>query len=110
MPKKDAGLAAIARSNRSVRTRKTAPAATKSAQRTAQEKPGLVFEGQPRKTSLDLDRGLWNCVLDTAHVLTQRARVTGQSRVTLTSVLEAAFVAFHELPIEQQIELVRKRL
>ena len=107
--KKETGLAAIARSSRKASTPKAGRPASKGGRAMAGDKPALQFEGRQQKTSLALDAGLWNCVLDTAHDLSKRLRTKGRGRVTLVSVLEAAFVAFHELPIEQQIELIGRR-
>lgn len=106
---KDTGLAAIAHSTRKRPTIKSQPRG-KTALAPAEENPPLELEGRPHRTSLTLDVGLWNCVLDTAHVLTKRMRATGRShgRVTAVKLIETAFIAFHELPLEQQIELVRR--
>ncbi len=105
MTKHEAGLAAIARSTRVMR-RETALAQHEPV--SGSEKPTLEFEGRHQKTSLTLDLGMWDCVLETAHVLTKRTRAAGRGRVTLVDVLESAFVAFHEMSIEQQLDRVRK--
>ncbi len=101
---KESGLAAIAQS-----TRKT-PRLNKLGRKPTpgEEKPPLELEGYYQKTSLSLDVGLWTCVFETAHILTKRMRAMGRGRVTLVKVLVTAFRAFHELTLEQQIELVRK--
>ena len=104
---KDSGLAAIARSSRKAPDR-SAPSRGKPVGASPSVTPALELEGRQQKTSLALDVGLWDCVLETAHVLTKRMRSTGRGRVTLVDVLETAFVAFNELPIEQQLERVRK--
>jgi hypothetical protein len=97
---KDTGLAAIARS-----TRKKPTIISQ-----LRGKPALDLEGRLQNRGIRLDVGLWTCVLETAHVLTKRMRAMGRGhgRVTLVNVLKTAFIAFHELPLEQQIELVRK--
>ena len=103
---KDTGLAAIARSAREtpgtkLPERNPAPTSTEA-------KPSLDLEGVRRKTSVALDVGLWKCVIDTAHIAKKRTLAMGQGHVSFVHVLEAAFIAFHELPLEKQIELVRK--
>lgn len=105
MTKHEAGLAAIARSTRRVRDEASPTREPGSAK---DGKPVLAFEGRHQKTSLTLDTGMWGCVLETAHILTKRMRVGGRGRVTLVDILESAFVAFHDLPLEQQLDLVRK--
>jgi hypothetical protein len=105
MTKHETGLAAIARSTRRVR-READP--SRDPAWVTDAKPPLEFEGRHQKTSLTLDTGMWDCVLETAHALTKRMRATGRGRVTLVDILESAFVAFHELSLEQQLDLVRK--
>jgi len=106
MTPNDSGLAAIARSARPpLRNEQSLNAQPAWA---TGGKPPLEFDGRPRKTSLILDIGLWDCVLETVHVLTMRLRPTGRARVTIASVFAAAFVAFHELPLDEQIERIRK--
>src|ERR1017187_6746158 len=102
----ETGLAAIARSTRGSR-RKTELAGHGPAS-AIDGKPPLEFQGRHQKTSLTLDLGMWGCVLETAHVLTKRTRAAGRGRVTLVDVLESAFVAFHEMSIEQQLERICK--
>jgi hypothetical protein len=102
--RKDTGLAAIARSTR--KTPRTKQARRKPA--TAEEKPSLKLEGHRKSRGLGLDVGLWTCALKTAELLTKRMGAIGRERVTLVQVLKTAFIAFHDLPIEQQIELVRR--
>jgi hypothetical protein len=103
MTSKDTGLAAIARSMRSVANTKPVPTF-----RAAESNLSLVFDGRSRKTSLTFDVGLWDCVLETAHALGKHTRATGLGRVTISDVVEAALVAFHELPLEQKLERVGK--
>jgi hypothetical protein len=103
--KKDSGLAAIARSTRTTATKQ--PGRT-PASPTAEEKPPLELEGRRHKTSLALDVGLWNCVFDLAHIMTKRIRAMRQGHVNPVHILETAFILFHELSLEEQIELVRR--
>ena len=98
MPSKDTGLAAIARSMRAVANSNRAPNTS-----AAEAHPLLVFDGRSRKTSLTFDVGLWDCVLETAHVLSKHTRSTGQGRVTISDVLVASLITFHELPLEQKL-------
>ena len=67
MKNHDIGLAAIAQS--AGRARGEARRTTKLAW-ADNSKPPLDFEGRYQKTSLTLDTGMWDCVLETAHVLT----------------------------------------
>jgi hypothetical protein len=101
---KDTGLAAIARSTRKMLG--TKQPGRKPAM--AEEKPPLELEGRHQNRGIRLDVGLWTCVLETAYLLTKRMRTMSRGRVTLVNVLKTAFIAFHELPLEQQIELIRK--
>ncbi|MCC6898779.1 MAG: hypothetical protein IT377_07375 [Polyangiaceae bacterium] len=104
MSKHDAGLAAIGRSARRVKPTTEARRAPVWA---TDAKPPLEFEGRKHKTSVNLDVGMWDCVLETAHVLSKRARAKGRRRVNIVDVLETAFVSFHELSLEQQLERLR---
>jgi hypothetical protein len=105
MPENEAGLLAIARSTRRARREVEVGAPAWA----TDGKPPLEFEGRHQKTSLTLDIGMWDCVLETAHVLTKRSRAAGRGRVTLVDVLETAFETFHELSLEDQLERVRER-
>jgi hypothetical protein len=67
-----------------------------------------VLEGLRQHTSISIDTGIFNALTDTVHVIKKRLRGTGRGPVTLGQVIEAAFVAFHELPLDEQVELVRK--
>jgi hypothetical protein len=100
---KDAGLAAIAQSTR--KTSVNRPAPQKPLEVT---KPPLIFEGRRHKTSIAMDGGLWNCLFDLGHAMTKRFRAKGQGRVHPVDILEAAFIKFYELPLEEQLELVRR--
>jgi len=102
----DKGLTAIAASRRQAE-RATILAAAKPEN---DEKAPLRFEGVLKHTSVEFDRGLWNCVNDTAYLLTKHLRERGQPRVPYVSVLRAAFLAFRELPLEEQLELIRKQV
>jgi hypothetical protein len=107
MPKpKDTGLVAIAQSMRKMPG--TKQAGPKPARTLGKEKPPLELEGRRKSNGVSLDAGLWTCLHKTADILTIRMGVTGHERVTLVKVLKTACIAFHELPLEQQIELVRK--
>lgn len=69
----------------------------------------LELAGRLKRTSIAFDAGLWKCVDDTADVLTKRLRARGNyERVAFVKVLRTAFIAFHELPLEQQLELIRR--
>lgn len=108
MPKKnDAGLAAIARSTRKMPEIKS-KLGRSSTQAQDDKKPPLKLEGRRQKTSVALDVGIINCLDDTAHTITIQTRISGRGRIGMSQVLEAAFIVFHELPFEKQIELVRK--
>ncbi|MFO0570179.1 MAG: hypothetical protein U0263_31340 [Polyangiaceae bacterium] len=104
MPKHEVGLAAIARSARRVKAGAESHPAPAWA---TGGKPPLEPEGRKRKTSVHLDVGIWDCILETAHVLSKRTRAKGRGRVNIVDVLETAFIAFHELPLEQQLERLR---
>lgn len=104
MTDNEAGLLAIARSTRRVRRE----AETREPAWATDGKPPLEFDGRNHNTSLTLDVGMWDCVLETAYVLTKRSRAAGRRRVNIVDVLETAFATFHELPLEQQIERVWK--
>ncbi|WP_437625999.1 hypothetical protein [Sorangium sp. So ce1151] len=74
----------------------------------SEEKPPLELKGLPKKTSVSIDVGICTCIDDTAYVLTKRMRAKGGGRVNFSRILETAFIMFHELPIEKQVELIRK--
>src|SRR5262245_17047322 len=106
---KDNGLTRIAQSMR--KTPATTPSERKPVWAPpADEKPPLELKGRPYKTSIAVDLGLWDCAGDTARVLTKRLRAMGRGSVHVSKVLETAFIAFHELTLDQQIELVRRCL
>jgi len=80
----------------------------KLARTPVKDKPPLELEGRRKSNGVSLDAGLWTCLHKTADILTIRMGVTGHERVTLIKVLQTACMAFHELSLEQQIELVRR--
>lgn len=94
---KDTGLAAIAQS-----TRET------PAPMPAEEKPPLQLEGRRNNRGIALDAGLWSCAAETADRMTKCMGLAVRERITLRQVLQTAFIKFHDLPFEEQIELVRK--
>lgn len=104
---KDTGLAAIVRSTR--KTPGTEQPGPKQQATSSEEKPPLELKGVPKKTSVSIDLGIFACIDDTAFVLTKRMRAKGGGRVYFSQILEAAFIAFRELPMEKQLELIRKR-
>lgn len=103
---KDSGLAAIARSTRETPGAKQLGSKPQST--SSEEKPQLSLKGVSRKTSVSIDLGIWNCIDDTAYLLTKRMRTKGGERVNNSRIIEAAFILFHDLPIEKQVELARK--
>lgn len=104
MTTNEAGLEAIARSTRRVHRK----AEDREPAWATNGKPRLEFDGRNHNTSLTLDIGMWDCVLETAYVLTKCSRAAGRRRVNIVDVLETAFATFHELPLEQQLERVWK--
>jgi len=102
---KDTGLAAIARSTRKVGD-------SKPAQRPVPTSVDAIspieLKGWHQHTSINIDAGIFNSLTDTVHTIKKRLRGTGRGPVSLGQVLEAAFIAFHALPLDQQIKLVRK--
>jgi hypothetical protein len=100
---KDKGLAAIARSSRTAAHSK--PTLARS---TGDAKPPLELEGRNQNTSLTLDVGLANCLADLAHIINKRARRAGRHPVSYGKIMEAAFMLFHDLPLEKQMEMVEQ--
>jgi hypothetical protein len=102
---KDTGLAAIARSTRKVADNKSAQTSIPTH---ADEPLPIKLEGWLQHTSISIDAGIFSALADTVHAIKKQLRGTGRGPVTLGQVLETAFLMFHELPLDQKTNLVRK--
>ncbi len=105
------GLNAIAKSRKKTKTKgKKAKTGATSGSRGAalEEKPPLEIVGKPKKTSIWIDQGVWNCVEDVASALTRRRRATSEGKVTMGRVVTTALLLFYDRPIEEQLELIRE--
>jgi hypothetical protein len=103
---KDAGLAALARSAQKVRETKAEQVLTPTE---ARDRKAIKLKGWQQKTSVQLDAGVCEALDDDAHDINKQLRHTGGRRVSASEVMETAFLEFHKLTFDQQVELVRKR-
>lgn len=102
---KDTGLAVIARSKRKAEESKPAQDRGRS---TAGAVSQIELAGWKHHTSIKMDDGIFDALADTVYAIKKRLRGTSRTPVSVSQVLEVAFIMFHELPLDQQTELVRK--